>query len=108
MFKSQVQMGHRILQVEIYWLYLGMLLKIEKSTSLEIISLYSELYFLILPGDCGNLFFKDNIFKDFQYLFFYPKTSNFPNSGAAVRKKLPDSLVNNIFDVLLISLLYTL
>ena len=63
----------------------------------------------MLSGDCGNLFFKENIFKVFLHLcFFYPKTSNFCNSGLFGRRKLPDSLMKNIFDVLLITLQYTL
>ena len=32
-------------------------------------SLYSELFFLVLTGDCGNLLFKENIFKVFLYLW---------------------------------------
>ena len=41
-------------------------------------------------------------------MLFYPKTSNFRNGGLFGRRKLPDSLTNNIFDVLSISLQYTL
>ena len=33
-FKSQVQLYHRIPRVDFYWLYLDMLLYIDKSTSL--------------------------------------------------------------------------
>ena len=67
--------------------------------------MYSELYFLMLSGDCGNLFFSENIFKVLLYLcfFFNPKTRNFRNSGLVGRRKLPDPLMNNIFDVLSIT-----
>ena len=55
------------------------------------------------------MFFKENIFKVFLSLcfFFYPATSNIDNSGLIGRRKLPNSLVNSIFDVLSIGLQYT-
>ena len=40
--------------------------------------------------------------------FFYPKTSNFHNSGLVGRRKLPDLSLNNIFSALVIGLQYTL
>ena len=43
--------------------------------------LYSELYFSILSGDCGNF-------------LFYPETSNLHNSEIVGRRKLPDPSLN--------------
>ena len=41
------------------------------------------------------------IFSKSSYIyFFYPKTSNFHNSGMVVRTELPDLSMNNIFNVL--------
>ena len=55
------------------------------------------------------LFFEENIFKVFLYLcFFCPKTSNFHSPGMIGHRKLCDSSVNIIFDVLSIGLQYTL
>ena len=72
-------------------------------------SLYSELYFLILSGDCGILFFKEKFSKSsYICVFFKAKASNFCNWGLVDHRKLHDPLMINIFDVLLISLLYTL
>ena len=39
---------------------------------------------------------------------FYPETSNFSNSEIVDRRKLPDPSMNNVFNVLLIGLQYTL
>ena len=39
---------------------------------------------------------------------FYPKTSNFHNSEILGRRELPDSSMNNIFNVLSIVLQYAL
>ena len=71
--------------------------------------MYSELYFWILSGDCRNCcFLKKNIFEIILYLFiFYPKTSNFHNSGMVSRRKLPNLALNNIFSFP-IGLQYTL
>ena len=41
-------------------------------------------------------------------MFFYPKASNFHNSGMIGRRKLSDASVNNIFNILSIGLQYTL
>ena len=41
-------------------------------------------------------------------IFFYPKTSNFLILGMVGRKKLPDTSMSNIFNVLSIDLQYTL
>ena len=49
-----------------------------------------------------KLFFEENI-----YVVFYPKTSNFYNSGMVNCRKLPDHLMNNIFNVLSFGLQYT-
>ena len=71
--------------------------------------MYSELYFWILSGDRRNCcFLKKNIFEIILYLFiFYPKTSNFHNSGMVSRRKLPNLALNNIFSFP-IGLQYTL
>ena len=48
-----------------------------------------------------ELLFLKKIFSKSSYIyFFYPKTSNFHNSGMAVRTELPDPSMNNIFNVL--------
>ena len=54
--------------------------------------------------------FLKKIFSKSSYIygFFYPKTSNFDNSGMAGRGNLSDTSMNNIFNVLLIGLQYTL
>ena len=53
--------------------------------------------------------FEEAIFKVFLYLyFFYPKTSNFHNSGMIGRRNLSDPSMNNILNVLSIGLQYTL
>ena len=66
-------------------------------------------FFFILCGDCGNLFFLKKVFSKSSYIcFFYPKASNFHNSGLVGRRQLPDPLMNNTFDVLSISLQYVL
>ena len=63
-------------------------------------------YFLEIVETC---FLKKNLFKIILYIYiFYPKTSNFHNSGMVSRKKLSDLPLNNIFSVLSIGLQYTL
>ena len=47
-------------------------------------------------------------FSKFFIYFFNPKTSNFHNPGMVGRRKLPDSPMNNIVNVLSIGLQYTL
>ena len=56
------------------------------------------------------MIFEKNIFKVFLYLylFFYPKTSNFHNSGMIGCRKLSGPSMNNIVNVLSIGLQYTL
>ena len=72
--------------------------------------MFSELYFWILSGDCGNCcFLKKKIFEIILYLCFYPKSSNyFHYSGMFSHRKLPDLSLNNISSVLSIGLQYTL
>ena len=41
-------------------------------------------------------FFKKIFLKSFDIYFFYPKISNFHNSGMVGRRKLPDPSMNNI------------
>ena len=66
---------------------------------------FLEILSKVLRGTC---FFKKIFSKSSDIYFFYPKTSNFRNLGLFGRRKLPNSLMNNIFDVLWISLQYTL
>ena len=56
------------------------------------------------------MIFEKNIFKVFLYLylFFYPKTSNFHNSGMIGCRKLSDPSMNNIVHVISIGLKYTI
>ena len=42
------------------------------------------------------------------FIFFYPKTSNFHNSGMIGGRNLSDPSMNNILNVLSIDLQYTL
>ena len=70
--------------------------------------MYSELYFSILSGDCGSLFFEENIFKALLYLFFYPEIDNLNNSETVGSRKLPDPSMNKNFNVLSFGLQYTL
>ena len=60
-------------------------------------SLFSELYILILSGDCENLFFKENVFKVFLHVF-----------EVSLTQFCLVVLMNNLFDVLSISLQYFL
>ena len=65
--------------------------------------------FWILSGDCGNCCsLKKKKIEIILYFLFYPKTSNFHNSGIVSRRKLPDLSLNNIFSVLSIGLQHTL
>ena len=53
--------------------------------------------------------FEENIFKAFFYLWlFYPKTTNFDNSGMIDSRKLSDSSMNNIFNRLSVGLQHAL
>ena len=72
--------------------------------------MFSELYFWILSGDCGNCcFLKKKIFEIILYLCFYPKSSNyFHYSGMFSHRTLPDLSLNNISCVLSIGLQYSL
>ena len=71
--------------------------------------LYSEPYFLIVNGDCGNFCFLKKIFSKSSYIYiFYPKTSNFHNAGMICRRKLPDLQWITFFNVLSIRLQYTI
>ena len=53
------------------------------------------------------VFWRVYISKSFYIYAFYPKTSNFNNWGMVGHKKLPNPSVNNSFNVLLVSLQYT-
>ena len=76
--------------------------------------LYLELYFLVLFGDCGNLFFDGKFSKFCINVFFISKKGqncfykNFYNSGMVSRRKLPDPSLGNVFNHLSIGLRYTL
>ena len=72
-------------------------------------AMYSELYFLDTFWRLWKLlFFEEKKIEIILYFLFYPKTSNFHNSGIVSRRKLPDLSLNNIFSVLSIGLQYTL
>ena len=62
-------------------------------------------YFLEIVDTC---FFKKIFSKSSYICFFYLKTSKFRNLGLVGRRKLPNSLMKNIFDILSISLQYTI
>ena len=53
------------------------------------------------------LFFEEEYFWNHLIFIFYPKTSNFHNSGMVSRRKLPNLALNNIFSFP-IGLQYTL
>ena len=54
------------------------------------------------------LFFEQKTFKIVVYLFFLSRNQQLPNSGIFGRRKLPNLSMNNIFNVLLIVLQYTI
>ena len=60
-----------------------------------------------LYGDCRNFCFLKKILPK-SYVFFCPKTSHFHNPSMIGFRKLCDSSMNNIFNVLSIGLQYTL
>ena len=72
--------------------------------------MFSQLYFWILSGDCGNCCFLKKIYLKSSYIYvFYPKSSNYFHYAAMFsRRKVPDLSLNNISSVLSIGLWYTL
>ena len=61
----------------------------------------------MLHWDCGNFCFLKKICSKSSYIcLFYPKSSNFHNSGKIGRRKPSDPLMKNIFNVLSIGLQY--
>ena len=76
--------------------------------------LYLKLYFLVLFGDCGNIFFDKKFFKIlYQYFLFIQKTAELVleklhNSGFINRRKLPDTSLRNVFNLPSIALRFTL
>ena len=77
--------------------------------TLSQIIVFGTVFFWYLLEIVETCFLK-KIFSKSSYIcgIFYPKTSNFRNSGLAGRRNLLDPFMNNTFDVLSISLQYTL
>ena len=73
------------------------------------IYLYIYIYIYIITDHRSTaVIFRTVLKYSEQTYVFYPKTSNFHNSGMNGRKNLSDPSMNKMFDVLSIGLQYTL
>ena len=67
--------------------------------------LYLKLYFLVILGDGGNLFFGKNFFKILYLCFLFIQKAEelvlkkFHNSGFVGHRKLPNPSISNVFNL---------